>query len=201
MLTKRDLLRSTAAIAAGAAIARPSLLMAQRYPGIIEAKDIAEAGFIYGLPLVMNYGIMYEYAIDHNSGQFKAPFNQIKNEPNVFTYKDTAIVTPNSDTPYSFVWLDLRTEPVVLSVPAANRDPAHFPDADTFVIDRAENRHSAFGLGIHRCLGSNLARMELTVAIEEFLLRYPDFELSDPDAVAWSAGQVRGPRRIPIRIN
>jgi len=90
---------------------------------------------------------------------------------------------------------------LLLPFPAANRDPAHFPDADTFVIDRAENRHSAFGLGIHRCLGSNLARMELTVAIEEFLLRYPDFELSDPDAVAWSAGQVRGPRRIPIRIN
>ena len=80
MLTKRDLLRSTAAIAAGAAIARPSLLMAQSYPGIIEAKDIAEAGFIYGLPIVMNYGIMYEFAVDRNSGQFKAPFNQIKNE-------------------------------------------------------------------------------------------------------------------------
>ena len=64
MLTKRDLLRSTAAIAAGAAIARPSLLMAQSYPGIIEAKDIAEEGFIYGLPIVMNYGIMYEFAVD-----------------------------------------------------------------------------------------------------------------------------------------
>ncbi len=62
----------------------------------------------------MNYAVMHEYAIDRNSGQFKAPFNQIKNEPNVFTYKDTAIVTPNSDTPYSFVWMDLRAEPVVL---------------------------------------------------------------------------------------
>ena len=56
----------------------------------------------------MNYAVMYEYAVDRNSGQFKAPFNQIKNEPSVFTYKDTAIVTPNSDTPYSFVWMDLR---------------------------------------------------------------------------------------------
>ena len=63
---------------------------------------------------------MYEYAVDRNSGQFKAPFNQIKNEPNVFTYKDTAIVTPNSDTPYSFVWMDLRAEPIVLSVPAVD---------------------------------------------------------------------------------
>ena len=72
----------------------------------------------------MNYGVMYEYAIDRNSGQFKAPFNQIKNEPNVFTYKDTAIVTPNSDTPYSFVWMDLRAEPIVLSVPAV--DPKRY---------------------------------------------------------------------------
>ncbi|PWK61961.1 DUF1254 domain-containing protein [Aminobacter sp. AP02] len=124
MLTKRDLLRSAAAIAAGAAIARPSRLMAESYPDIIEAKDIAEEGFIYGLPIVMNYAIMYEYAVDQNSGQFKAPFNQLKNEPNVYTYKDTAIVTPNSDTPYSFVWLDLRAEPLVLSVPAI--DPKRY---------------------------------------------------------------------------
>src|SRR6478736_5077916 len=83
-----------------------------------ETKSIAEEGFIYGLPIVMNYGVMYEYSVDKNSGQYKAPFNQIKNEARVFTYKDTAVVTPNSDTPYSFAWLDLRAEPVVLSVPA-----------------------------------------------------------------------------------
>ena len=70
-------------------------------PGIAETKAIAEEGFIYGLPIVMNYAVMYEYAVDKNSGQFKAPFNQINNEARVFTYKDTAIVTPNSDTPYS----------------------------------------------------------------------------------------------------
>src|SRR5438093_11211104 len=64
---------------------------------------------------------MYEYALDKNSGQFKAPFNEIKNEPRVFTYKDTAIVTPNSDTPYSFLWMDLRAEPMVLSVPAVEK--------------------------------------------------------------------------------
>ncbi len=85
-------------------------------------KTIAEQGFIYGLPLVMNYAIMNEYAVDSNSSQFKAPFNQIKNLPRVFTYKDTAVVTANSDTPYSFLWLDLRAEPMVLSVPAAPKD-------------------------------------------------------------------------------
>jgi hypothetical protein len=91
-------------------------------PGIEETKAIAEEAFIYGLPLVMNYAIMNEYAIDKNSGQFKAPFNQVHNEARVFTYKDTAIITPNSDTPYSLLWMDLRTEPMVLSVPAVDKN-------------------------------------------------------------------------------
>lgn len=89
---------------------------------IAETKTLAEEGFIYGLPIVMNYGIMYEYCVDKNSGQYKAPFNQIKNEARVFTYEDTAIVTPNSDTPYSLLWLDLRTEPIVLSVPTVPKE-------------------------------------------------------------------------------
>ena len=86
-----------------------------------ETKAIAEEGFIYGLPIVMNYAVMYGYAVDRDSGQFKAPFNEIKNEPRVYTYEDTAIITPNSDTPYSFVWMDLRAEPMVLSVPAVEK--------------------------------------------------------------------------------
>jgi cytochrome P450 len=89
---------------------------------------------------------------------------------------------------------------VLLPFPAANRDPGQFPDPDRVMIDRAKNPHAAFGLGIHRCLGSNLARLELRVALEEWLARFPDFELADPDAVTWSIGQVRGPRTLPLRI-
>ena len=89
---------------------------------------------------------------------------------------------------------------LLLPFPAANRDPEHFPDADKVQIDRVENRHAAFGLGIHRCIGSNLARMEPRVALEEWIKRYPDFELADPAEVTWSAGQVRGPRTVPVRI-
>jgi cytochrome P450 len=87
---------------------------------------------------------------------------------------------------------------VLLSFPAANRDPAMFPDADKVVIDRKENRHAAFGLGIHRCVGSNLARMEMTVAIEEWLKRIPDFRLDPAGEVTWSEGTVRGPRQLPV---
>jgi hypothetical protein len=89
---------------------------------------------------------------------------------------------------------------VLLPFPAANRDPEAFERADEFVIDRQRNRHVAFGLGIHRCLGSNLARLELTVAVDEWIRRIPDFELADPDGVRWSTGQVRGPRELPVRI-
>ena len=89
---------------------------------------------------------------------------------------------------------------VLLPFPAANRDPDAFEDAGKFVIDRLRNRHVAFGLGIHRCLGSNLARMELTVALEEWMARIPDFELADPEGVTWSTGQIRGPRRLPVRV-
>src|SRR5436190_1193647 len=91
-------------------------------PGIEETKAIAEEGFIYGLPIVMNYAVMNEFCVDKNSGQYKAPFNQINNEARVFTYKDTAVVTPNSDTPYSMLWLDLRAEPMVISVPTVEKE-------------------------------------------------------------------------------
>jgi hypothetical protein len=127
MLTKRDLLRSAALAAMTIATTTPVPANAQakaEWPDIREAKAIAEEGFIYGLPIVMNYAVMYEYSVEKNSGQYKAPFNQIKNEPRVFTYKDTAVITPNSDTPYSFAWMDLRAEPVVLSVPAV--DPKRY---------------------------------------------------------------------------
>ena len=87
---------------------------------------------------------------------------------------------------------------VLLSFPAANRDPDAFPDPDKVIIDREINRHVAFGVGIHRCAGSNLARMELQVALEEWLARIPEFHLEDGAEVTWAGGQVRGPRSVPV---
>ncbi len=97
--------------------------------------------------------------------------------------------------------VDMKAEDwILLSFPAANRDPAQFDRAAEVVIDREVNRHAAFGLGIHRCLGSHLARMELRVALEVWLERVPVFSLADPGAVTWSTGQIRGPRALPLTI-
>lgn len=89
---------------------------------------------------------------------------------------------------------------VLVGYPSANRDPEVFDEPDRFIIDRPRNRHLTFGVGIHRCLGSHLARLEVRIAIEEFIRRYPRFELTDPDAVTWSLGQLRGARYLPFRV-
>ncbi len=128
----------------------------QHRPGMAETKAIAEEGFIYGLPIVMNYAVMYAYAVDRDSGQFKAPFNQIRNEPNVFTYKDTAIITPNSHTPYTFAWLDLRAEPIVLSVPAVEKSRYYavmLCDGNTFNYGYIGSRATGNGPGDYMVVG------------------------------------------------
>src|SRR5256885_3181465 len=159
MLTKRDLLRSAALAAMTAATTTPVPANAQaktEWPDIREAKAIAEEGFIYGLPIVMNYAVMYEYAVDKNSGQFKAPFNQIKNEARVYTYKDTAVITPNSDTPYSIAWLDLRAEPIVLSVPAVEKDRYYsvmLCDGNTFNYGYIGSRATGIDAGDYLVVG------------------------------------------------
>jgi hypothetical protein len=91
-------------------------------------------------------------------------------------------------------------EMVLMAFPAANRDPAKFPDADRVLIDRSPNPHAAFGLGIHRCIGAGLATMEMTVALEEWLGNIPEFALAVGGGVQWSEGAIRGPRQLPLEI-
>jgi cytochrome P450 len=93
-----------------------------------------------------------------------------------------------------------KEDRVLLPFPAANRDENQFANPAVVDLEREENRHAAFGLGIHRCIGSNLARLEMNVAIEVFLKRFPDFELDMTEQVTWSTGQVRGPRNLPFKI-
>jgi hypothetical protein len=87
---------------------------------------------------------------------------------------------------------------VLMNFPAANRDPEVFDRPESVLLDRAHNRHVAFGSGIHRCAGSNLARMELRVALEEWLSVLPSFALEEGRETLWAGGQVRGPRVLPV---
>ena len=89
---------------------------------------------------------------------------------------------------------------VLMNFPGANRDPEMFERPDEVILDRPHNRHVAFGVGIHRCAGSNLARMEMDIALRTWFERIPDFEVSEPHAVTWAGGQVRGPRYLPIQF-
>ena len=125
-------------------------------PGIVETKAIAEEGFIYGLPIVMNYAVMYEYCVDKDSGQYKAPFNTIFNEHRVFTYKDTTVIGPNSDTPYSVLGMDLRAEPLVLSVPAVDKKryySVQLVDANTFIYGYIGSRATGIDAGDYLVVG------------------------------------------------
>ena len=125
-------------------------------PSISETKSIAEEGFVYGLPLVMDYAIMYEFAVNKDSGQYKGPFNTIVNQPRVFTPKDTAAVTPNSDTPFSFSWMDLRAEPMILSVPAVPTSryySVQLIDANTFIIGYIGTRATGPDAGDYMVVG------------------------------------------------
>jgi hypothetical protein len=149
-------------------------------PGIAEVKAIAEEGFIYGLPIVMNYGVMYEYVIDKNSGQWKAPFNQLFNEHRVFTYKDTAVITPNSDTPYSLAWLDLRTEPMVLSVPAVDKKRYYsvmLCDGNTFNFGYIGSRATGNEAGDYLVAGPNW-KGETPPGIKKMFRSTTDFALA-----------------------
>lgn len=165
MLSKRDLLK-----AAGLAVLVAPFGAARAFaegpiaefvtPDVIapfvDTEEAVEAGFIFGLPIVMNYAVMYAYAVDRESGQFKAPFNQIHNSRNVFTWRDTAIPTPNSDTPYSFLFMDLRAEPLVLSVPAV--DPKRYYsvmlcDASTYNFGYIGSRATGSDAGDYLVVG------------------------------------------------
>ena len=123
MLTKRDLLlRSAALAAAAAATAKSGAVLAQAGATKAEVRAIAKEAYVYGFPLVDNYRIQYAYFVDTKNPEYKARWNQIANVPRVYTPADTAIQSPNSDTPYSFIGLDLRAEPFVLTVPPIEKD-------------------------------------------------------------------------------
>jgi hypothetical protein len=123
MLTKRDLLFRSVVFAATAATAGKSMPAdAQGSVSPAEARAIAKEAYVYGFPVVDNYRIQYAYFVDTKNPEYKAPWNQIWNSARLFTAADKTIQTANSDTLYSMVGADLRAEPLVLTVPAIEKD-------------------------------------------------------------------------------
>ena len=123
MLTKRELLHAALATATFSTSKSSALAQLDR-PGVFATTRLIEEGLIYGFPIVMNYATMYAYAVDRSSRQFKAAFNKIKNDSHISVTKDTAAALPNGDAVYSWLWMDLRAEPIVLSVP--RMDPRRY---------------------------------------------------------------------------
>src|SRR3954466_436104 len=142
-----------------------------------EARAIAKEAFIYGFPLVDNYRIQYGYFVDRQNPEFKAPWNQLKNIPRVYTPADTAIQTPNSDTPYSFVGMDLRAEPMVLTVPPIEKEryfSVQLIDAYTFNFDYIGSRATGNDGGSYLVAGLNW-KGELPKGVKEVIRAETEF--------------------------
>lgn len=171
---------------------------ADDWPSILEAKNIAEEGFIYGLPIVMNYSVMYEYAVDKDSSQFKAPFNHIKNDSQVYTYKDTAVVTPNSDTPYSLAWLDLRAEPIIISVPAVEKQryySVQLVDGNTYNYGYIGSRATGDQAGSYMVVGPKWEG-EAPKGIDKVFRSSTDFALTIFRTQLFDAGDIDNVKKV-----
>ncbi|TIQ23092.1 MAG: DUF1254 domain-containing protein [Mesorhizobium sp.] len=134
---------ATMALALAGGLASASTSVQAQDVTAAEARAIAKEAYVYGFPMVDNYRIQHAYFVDTKNPEYKAPWNQLANIPRVFTPADTAIQTPNSDTPYSFIGMDLRAEPIVLTVPVIEKDryfSIQLIDAYTFNFDYIGSR-------------------------------------------------------------
>ena len=168
-----------------------------------EVQAIAEEGFIYGLPMVMDYAVMYDFVINRDSPAWKAPFNTLRNEARVFTSADTTVVTPNSDTPYSLVWADLRAEPIVITVPQV--DPKRYygvmmVDNNTFNYATIGTRTTGNGPGNFMVVGPKW-QGETPAGIKQVFRSSTETSTDPvPDAALQSAGHAErreGAGRLP----
>lgn len=163
-----------------------------------ETQAIAEEAFIYGYPMIMAYNIMYEYAIDKNSDQYKGPFNQIFNEDRVYTPKDTAVVTPNSDTPYSFVLMDLRAEPMILCVPEVEKRRYYsiqLTSQYTFNFGYIGSRATGNGEGCYAVVGPNW-NGETPKGVDKVFRSETDFAFAIYRTQLFNAADIENVKRI-----
>jgi hypothetical protein len=139
------MIRTTIASGLVACLSLSPLALQAATPAVTpaEARAIAKEAYIYAYPLVDSYRIQYAYYVDKNNPEYMAPWNHIKNIHNVYTPADTAVQTPNSDTPYSWIGLDLRAEPIVISLPAIEKKryyDVQMGDAYTYIFGYAGSR-------------------------------------------------------------
>src|ERR1700734_3633852 len=134
----------------------PAFATAARCADLIDTYEIAEEAYTYAFPMIASYKAMYQFFLDKASSQYKGPLNQLFNEARVFTPKDTAVITPNSDTPYSLLWLDLRAEPMVISVPAVPKGryySVQLTDGNTYNFGYIGSRATGVGAGSYLVAG------------------------------------------------
>jgi len=163
-----------------------------------EARAIAREAYIYGFPAVDSYRIEYGYFVDHESSEFKAPWNQIRSIPRVYTPADTTIQTPNSDTPYSFMGLDLRTEPVVLTVPAIEKEryfSIQLIDAYTFNFAYIGSRATGNDGGSYLIAGPNW-KGEMPKGVKEVIRSETELLLAAYRTQLFNAGDLDNVKKV-----
>jgi hypothetical protein len=163
-----------------------------------EARALAKEAYIYGFPVVDNYRIQYGYFVDRQNPEFKAPWNQIRNIPRVFTPADTAIQTPNSDTPYSFVGMDLRAEPVVLTVPAIEKEryfSVQLIDAYTFNFAYIGSRTTGNDGGSYLVAGPNW-KGELPKGVKKVIRSETEFVLAGYRTQLFNPGDLDNVKKV-----
>ena len=163
-----------------------------------EARAIAKEAYIYGFPVVDNYRIQYGYFIDRQNPEFKAPWNQIRNIPRVYTPADTAIQTPNSDTPYSFMGVDLRAEPMVLTVPVIEKKryfSVQLIDAYTFNFAYIGSRATGNGGGSFLLAGPGW-KGETPKAVKEVIHSETEFILAAYRTQLFDPGDIDNVKKV-----
>ena len=167
-----------------------------------EARAIAKEAYIYGFPMVDSYRIQYAYFVDTKNPEYKGPWNQLINIPRVYTPADTAIQTPNSDTPYSMIGMDLRAEPIVLTVPPIEKDryfSIQLIDAYTFNFDYIGSRTTGNDGGSFLVAGPGW-KGETPAGVKKVFRSETEFVIGGLSHAAFQSGRPRQREEDPGRL-
>jgi hypothetical protein len=176
----------------------PAFATAARCADLIDTYEIAEEAYTYAFPMIASYKAMYQFFIDKTSSQYKGPLNRLFNEDRVFTPKDTAVVTPNSDTPYSFVGMDLRAEPMIICVPEIEKSRYYsiqLVDMYTFNFGYIGSRATGNGAGCYMVTGPSW-KGETPAGVEKVFHSDTDFNVGIFRTQLFGPGDMDNVRKI-----